>query len=68
MPVMRNELFTDHYGLVIDYLAEALRELDPARAQRPAAVLRLQPLGHPGLERFRASPGLERRQPLAATA
>lgn len=27
MPVMRNELFTDHYGLVIDYLAEALREL-----------------------------------------
>lgn len=26
MPVMRNELFTDHYGLVIDYLAEALRE------------------------------------------
>jgi ATP-dependent Lon protease len=27
MPVMRNELFTDHYGLVIDFLAEALREL-----------------------------------------
>ena len=30
MPVMRNELFTDHYGLVIDYLAEALRELRKA--------------------------------------
>jgi len=27
MPKMRNELFTDHYGFVIDYLAEALREL-----------------------------------------
>ena len=24
---MRNELFTDHYGFVVDYLAEALREL-----------------------------------------
>ncbi len=30
MPVMRNELFTDHYGLVIDYLAAALRELRKA--------------------------------------
>jgi ATP-dependent Lon protease len=30
MPVMRNELFTNHYGLVIDYLAEALRELRKA--------------------------------------
>lgn len=30
MPVMRNELFTDRYGLVIDYLAEALRELRKA--------------------------------------
>ncbi len=30
LPVMRNELFTDHYGLVIDYLAEALRELRKA--------------------------------------
>lgn len=27
MPNMRNELFTEHYGLVVDYLAEALREL-----------------------------------------
>ena len=24
---MRNDLFTDHYGFVVDYLAEALREL-----------------------------------------
>ncbi len=30
MPVMRNELFTDHYGLVIDYVAAALRELRKA--------------------------------------
>ena len=30
MPVMRNELFTSHYGLVIDYLAAALRELRKA--------------------------------------
>ena len=27
IPKMRNELFTDHYGFVVDYLAEALREL-----------------------------------------
>lgn len=27
MPPMRNEYFTDHYGFVIDYLAEALRDL-----------------------------------------
>ena len=27
IPKMRNEFFTDHYGFVIDYLAEALREL-----------------------------------------
>jgi ATP-dependent Lon protease len=27
VPNMRNEFFTDHYGFVIDYLAEALREL-----------------------------------------
>jgi ATP-dependent Lon protease len=27
VPPMRNEFFTDHYGFVIDYLAEALREL-----------------------------------------
>jgi ATP-dependent Lon protease len=27
VPPMRNEYFTDHYGFVIDYLAEALREL-----------------------------------------
>jgi len=27
IPQMRNELFTDHYGFVVDYLAEALREL-----------------------------------------
>lgn len=27
MPNMRNEYFTDHYGLVVDYLAEALRDL-----------------------------------------
>lgn len=27
MPIMHNHLFTDHYGFVIDYLAEALREL-----------------------------------------
>jgi len=27
MPKMRNEFFSDHYGFVIDYLAEALREL-----------------------------------------
>jgi ATP-dependent Lon protease len=30
MPVMRNELFTNRYGLVIDYLAAALRELRKA--------------------------------------
>ncbi len=27
VPKMRNEFFTDHYGFVIDYLAEALKEL-----------------------------------------
>jgi ATP-dependent Lon protease len=27
IPVMRNDLFTDHYGFVVDYLAEALREM-----------------------------------------
>lgn len=27
VPNMRNELFTDHYGFVVDYLAEALREM-----------------------------------------
>jgi len=27
VPKMRNEFFTDHYGFVVDYLAEALREL-----------------------------------------
>ena len=27
MPKMRVEFFTDHYGFVVDYLAEALREL-----------------------------------------
>ena len=27
VPKMRNELFTEHYGFVVDYLAEALREL-----------------------------------------
>lgn len=27
IPKMRNEMFTDHYGFVVDYLAEALREL-----------------------------------------
>ncbi|GAA0029126.1 protease Lon-related BREX system protein BrxL [Bradyrhizobium ottawaense] len=27
VPKMRNDLFTDHYGFVVDYLAEALREL-----------------------------------------
>jgi len=27
IPNMRNELFTDHYGFVVDYLAEALREM-----------------------------------------
>ena len=27
IPKMRNELFTDHYGFVVDYFAEALREL-----------------------------------------
>lgn len=27
VPTMRNEHFTDHYGFVVDYLAEALREL-----------------------------------------
>jgi ATP-dependent Lon protease len=27
VPNMRNEFFTDHYGFVIDYLAEALRDL-----------------------------------------
>jgi ATP-dependent Lon protease len=27
IPKMRNELFTDQYGFVVDYLAEALREL-----------------------------------------
>ena len=27
IPKMRNEYFTDHYGFVVDYLAEALREL-----------------------------------------
>ena len=27
IPKMRNELLTDHYGFVVDYLAEALRDL-----------------------------------------
>jgi ATP-dependent Lon protease len=27
IPKMRNDLFTDHYGFVVDYMAEALREL-----------------------------------------
>ncbi|MCK6527593.1 protease Lon-related BREX system protein BrxL [Myxococcota bacterium] len=27
VPKMRNEHFTDHYGFVVDYLAEAMREL-----------------------------------------
>jgi ATP-dependent Lon protease len=27
IPKMRNELFTDHYGFVVDYFAEALREM-----------------------------------------
>ena len=27
MPKMRNEHFTDHYGFVVDYMAEALRDL-----------------------------------------
>ena len=27
IPKMRNEYFTDHYGFVVDYLAEALRDL-----------------------------------------
>ncbi len=27
VPKMRNEHFTDHYGFVVDYLAEALRDL-----------------------------------------
>jgi len=27
VPKMRTDLFTDHYGFVVDYLAEALREL-----------------------------------------
>lgn len=27
VPKMRNEFFTDHYGFVVDYLAEALRKL-----------------------------------------
>ena len=27
IPKMRNDLFTDHYGVVVDYLAEALREM-----------------------------------------
>lgn len=27
VPKMRNEFFTDHYGFIVDYLAEALREI-----------------------------------------
>jgi ATP-dependent Lon protease len=27
IPQMRNDLFTDHYGFVVDYLAEALRDM-----------------------------------------
>jgi ATP-dependent Lon protease len=27
IPKLRNEMFTDHYGFVVDYLAEALREM-----------------------------------------
>jgi ATP-dependent Lon protease len=27
IPQMRNEFFTDHYGFVVDYLAEALRDM-----------------------------------------
>src|ERR1700680_1230455 len=30
IPQMRNQLFTDHYGFVVDYLAEALREMRKA--------------------------------------
>jgi len=34
IPQMRNELFTDHYGFVVDYLAEALREMRKHISQR----------------------------------
>jgi ATP-dependent Lon protease len=36
IPKMRNEFFTDHYGFVVDYLAEALKEL---RKENYAEVL-----------------------------
>ena len=34
IPKMRNDLFTDHYGFVVDYLAEALRELRKPQLHR----------------------------------
>ena len=34
IPKMRNDLFTDHYGFVVDYLAEALREMRQAQLHR----------------------------------
>ena len=46
IPKMRVEFFTDHYGFVVDYLAEALRELRQAqlhRDHRPPLLARLAP-------------------------
>jgi ATP-dependent Lon protease len=34
IPQMRNQLFTDHYGFVVDYLAEALREMRSTTSRR----------------------------------
>ena len=46
VPKMRNEHFTDHYGFVVDYLAEALRELrklELHRDHRPPLLARRAP-------------------------
>ena len=46
IPKMRNEFFTDHYGFVVDYLAEALARAAEAQllgGDRPALLARAPP-------------------------
>jgi ATP-dependent Lon protease len=50
IPKMRNDLFTDHYGFVVDYLAEALRDLrkhNLTEIARSPLLIRVSPR-HPG--------------------
>ena len=39
IPKMRVEFFTDHYGFVVDYLAEALRELASTTSPRSSTAI-----------------------------